>query len=211
MKKENDKTPVVTPKTVIFCHPVADFKLDRNIRRNAVYIRDCYLENHEERVIYYAMKIKKAFMSKKSYMVVNFSQLVIQVFEAILTNQDTWDYKDWSFMAFFHDDEESSEGKIISADVKRDILIGMYHNSYMMEYTIPRGHTLTEQDIKAIKEWWDWPNKETTIEELFNYSRKLPFPFYDIIEAYKKLSKGEENSGTGTRQHHSSKAKNSNF
>ena len=160
MKKENDKPSVITPKTVIFCHPAADFKLDRNIRRKAVYIRDCYLENHEERVIYYAMKIKKALLSKKSYLVVNFNQLVIQVFEAILTNQDTWDYKGWSFMAFFHDDEDNGAGEHIPPDVKREILIGMYHNSYMMEYTIPRGYTLTEQDIKDIKEWWDWPKKE---------------------------------------------------
>ena len=211
MNGDNDKKSVVTPKTVIFRHPAAVFKLEKKIKKQAAYIKDCYLENHEEKVLYYALAIKKAAESNKSYVVVNFSQLLIQIFEAILTDPDRWDYKDWSYMTFFNVDEDSGKNDKISNDVKRDILCGMYHNSYLMKYTVPWGYTVTEQDIKAIDEWWDWPNKVKTIEELFTGSRKPPFPFYDVVLAYKELSKGEEKSDDRTKQNHSRKAKNGNI
>ena len=192
MKKECDKSYVVPPKTVIFCHPAAVFQLDENIRGKAVFIEDCNPENTWSRVMHYEKEIRKAANSDKLYVVVKYNQFMAECFEALLTDPDSCNYKDWSYMTFFHDDEAYGTKEKISRETKRDILINMSGFAFMMRYTVKYGYTVTEQDIKAINDFWKEPEDIDSFEKFFTNPSEPPFPYYDDYLALKELFREKE-------------------
>jgi len=188
---------VVPKKTVIFCHPAAVFKLDINIRRNAVFINEQKQEDNRSEGIYYIEEVKKAADSDKFFIVVNYSWLVALIFKLHLTKSDKHDIAEWRFMTFFHDDKDSGTGQKsqdIPLDLKRDVLIDMLHCNFLAKYTVPYGYTVTERDIKAIDEFWKEPDVKLTKEfkELSRKKREPHFPFYNGFVALREMEDKEE-------------------
>jgi len=82
----------------------------------------------------------------------------------------------------------------IPEETKRNVLINMWQvGLYIVKYTIKQGYTVTEKDIKAIKDYWKEPIDVESFEKLFTDSPKPPFPFYDTLTALEGMKKQETN------------------
>jgi len=191
MKTEYKESNLVRPKTVIFRHPAAVFNFDKNVRSNAVLIKEQKPEGKTLTGIYYSEEVRRAVDSDKLYIVVNYSRLAAILFEKLLTNSDKYDIMEWHFITFFHDDVSGTEqeSQNIPLDLKRDLIISMFQCSYVMKYTVPYGYTLTEQDIKGINDFWKEPDIKSPkdFNELIRNPRKPPFPFYDSLAALREI------------------------
>ena len=186
----NDKSMVIPPKTIIFRHPAAVFKLDENIWNHAEFIKDYRLEDNTSEGFYYAEAIGRAIVSDKLFIVCNYNPIVAWFFESLLTNSCNKNYMDWNFIAFFHDDEASGEiqgRQIIPNVLKRNTLLNISNYGFIVKYTIPPGYTVTEQDISAINDFWKEPEDMESFEEILANSRETPFPFYDSFAALREL------------------------
>ena len=119
--------------TVIFRHKAASIKIDNRIRYDAIYIKDPDLADPVTAAAYYKSEISRAANSGKSFIVMNFNQIIASYFTALLSDTSTENYKNWVFLAFFHDDTDTLHVKhkkgVDIIDLKTAILLSMqdYH------------------------------------------------------------------------------------
>jgi hypothetical protein len=179
MKKEYDKTFAVPPKTVIFSNIGAVFNLDEDIRKNAYNIINPLEDDVEATLKHYEKEIMEAALSDKQYVLTRSSPLVAGSFEELLLDSGSPNFKDWKFITFLHDceaiDAEPGTKKHIEL-YKRCFFLVMGKYEFIMKYTIPYGHIITVEDLKAIDDFWEAPRYARTDEELTN--RKSLFPIY---------------------------------
>ena len=179
MEKEYDKTFAVPPKTVIFSNIGAVFNLDENIRKNAFNIINPLEDDVEATLKHYEKEIREAALSDKQYVLTRSSPLIAGCFEELLLDSGSPDYKDWKFITFLHDyetiDAEPGTKKRMEL-YKRCFFLVMGNYEFIMKYTIPYGHTITGEDLKAIDDFWEAPGYARTGEELTK--RKSIFPIY---------------------------------
>jgi hypothetical protein len=179
MKKEYDKTFAVPPKTVIFSNIGAVFNLDENIRKNAFSIINPLEDDVEATLRHYEKEIREAALSDKKYVLTRSSPLIAGSFEKLLLDSGSPNFKDWKFMTFLHDYEamDAEPGTIKRMELyKRCFFLVMGKYEFILKYTIPYGHTITGEDLKAIDDFWEAPRYARTSEELTN--RKSLFPIY---------------------------------
>jgi len=191
---ENDKSMAMQPKTVIFRHPAAVFSLDENIWNNAKFIKEHRPEDSKSEGLYYAEAIGRATVSDKLFIVINYSPIIAGFFELLLTNSYSNKYMDWSFIAFFHDDEafgKMQERQNVPDILKRNTLLNISNYGFIVKYTITPGYTVTGQDIKAINDFLKEPEDIESFEEILANSREPPFPFYDSFAALRELYAGD--------------------
>ena len=190
---ENRKSTVIPPKTVIFRNKAAVFGFDEDISSKAFFIEEQKPEDDETRGVYYAAAIREAADSDKLFIVMDYSETTAFLFELMLTFSKNYEYAEWNFMTFFHDDDVvcmKEKKQTNYCDLKRKLLMNMLNYGFIMKYVLPFGHILTGQDIKAIKDFWMEPEDAETFDELFTRPHEPPFPFYDSITALKRLSYG---------------------
>jgi hypothetical protein len=139
--------------TVIFRHKAAQYKIDSQIRYDAVYIKDPDLSDTVAATAFYNKELLQAGNKGKSFIVMNFNQIIADYFNYLLSTPDTLNYKNWIFLSFFHDDEDIQSEKAI--DKKNDILEIMQDYHFIKKYTIPPNANLTFQALlPVILETW---------------------------------------------------------
>ena len=179
MKKEGNNTFRVPPKTVIFSNIGAVFSLDESIRRNTFNIINPLEDDVEKTLKHYEKEIREAALSDKQYVLTRSSPLIAGSFEELLLDSGSQNYKDWKFITFLHDyeaiDAEPGTKKRMEL-YKRCFFLVMGKYDFIMKYTIPYGHTITVEELKAIDDSWEAPGYARTGEELTN--RKPLFPIY---------------------------------
>ena len=183
---KNDVSMAMPPKTVIFRHPAAIFKLDDNIWNNAKFIKDYKPGGNTPEGFFYAEAIGRAIVSDKRFIVCNYNPVIAWFFESLLINSSNNRYMDWNFVAFFHD-EASGGIQELSDAIKRNTLLNISNYGFIVKYSITLGYTVTEQDIKAINDFWKEPEDMESFEEILANSRETPFPFYDSFAALREL------------------------
>jgi hypothetical protein len=91
----------------------------------------------------------------KSFIVLNFNKVIGDYFNSLLSTSNTHNYKNWIFLSFFHDDDETQTQK--SIDKKTDILLSMQDYHFIKKFTIPPNANLTFQAIlPIILETWGY-------------------------------------------------------
>jgi len=170
---------VIPPKTVIFSHLGAVFSLDEKIRGNADSINNPMEDNTIATLKHYDKEIREVALTDKKYILTRYTPLIGESFGGLLRNFGGKDFRGWKFMTFFHEDKEIKEKQRAEEKLelfKRGFLTLMRKYDFIIKYTIPYGHTITEDDLKAIDEFWESPGQAETIEEIKD--RKPPFPIY---------------------------------
>ena len=132
---------------VIFRHKAASFKLASRLRRDALYIKEPDLTNEESAIAFYTKELKRVENSNKSFIVMNYNPIIGGLFRSLLNNPNTFEYKNWSFITFFHDDHAtlSLQSRKIPdiIEEKVNILLDMLILSCMRRLIIPFNYEIT--------------------------------------------------------------------
>jgi len=141
----------VPEKIVIFRHKAASIKIDSQIRYDAVYIKDPDLSDKNTAAAYYKSEIDRAANSGKSYIVMNYNKIIGDYFNTLLSDTKTYNYKNWIFLAFFHDDTDTPMQKTRknknAIDAKADTLLSMQDCPFIKKFIVPCNATITYHSI----------------------------------------------------------------
>jgi len=144
----------IPEKTVLFRHPAASFKVDSRIRYDAVYIKDPDLTSEKIALSFYKTELKRIENSEKSYIIMTYNPIISDYFSTLLSNPDSYDYKNWIFLAFFHEDNETlllkHKKNIDILDLKAKILSSMEDHQFIQRFSLPLNHILTFNNILPI-------------------------------------------------------------
>jgi hypothetical protein len=134
--------------TVIFRHKAASFKIDSQLRYDAVYIKDPDLSDKVTATDFYSNELHRASNSGKSFIIMNFNNIIADLFNTLISNPDTLNYKNWIFLSFFHDDDAAQTKR--SIDKKVDILLNMQDYHFIKKFSIPPNANLTLRAVMPI-------------------------------------------------------------
>jgi hypothetical protein len=140
--------------TVIFRHSAASFKLDNRIRYDAIYIKEPDLTDHKAAAETYYSDFVRASNAFKSFIVMNYNPFVGEYFSSLIAKPDTINFKNWIFLAFFHEENETllikhKKGADM-VSLKTDILLSMQDHHFIKRYYLPLNHTLTFAEVLPI-------------------------------------------------------------
>jgi hypothetical protein len=140
---------------VIFRHKAGIFKIDNQIRYDAVYIKDPDLSDIDTATAFYKNEIHRASNAGKSFIVMNFNTTIADYFNALLSKTDNCNYKNWIFLAFFNDDDITQTEKKL--EEKNSILLSMQDYHFIKKFSIPKNANLTFRAVlPIILETWGY-------------------------------------------------------
>ena len=147
--------------TVIFRHAAASFKIDSRIRYDAIYIKEPDLTNRKAAIDFYYSEFIRAANIFKSFIIMNYSPFVGDYFASLLSTEETPNFKNWKFLAFFHEDNETllikHKKSVDMIDLKTNILLNMQERHFIKRFYLPLNHTLTYRDVlPVILESWGY-------------------------------------------------------
>ena len=152
MRKRSIIKPVVTPKTVIFTHSGVECSLSKGIKDNAIMIKYQLMNNKEETLKYYEKAIMRAAMTDKQYIRANYTPMLAECFETLLSEKGNTQYKGWRFLTFFNKDttEKTETRKYKRLNLyKRNFMLLMEGHDFIQKLFIPYGDTITEENLKT--------------------------------------------------------------
>jgi len=171
------------PRTVIFCHHGVMFLPGDNINKSWDVLRNPPDGDIEEMKKYYENEIIKSAKTRREYIFVWYDTIIADIFERLLHDPSRPEYSEWKFMAFFHRKKDIDADRITKRRLerwKRHILKSMEKYEYIIKYTIPYGHLLNSDDMKAIDDFWEAPNHVKDIDELKNRKPRFPILTYPV-------------------------------
>lgn len=140
--------------SVIFRHAAVSFKIDNHIRYNAIYIKEPDLTDTKAATDFYYSEFLRASNSFKSFIVMNYSTFVGEYFSSLLSKTENPKFKNWTFLAFFHDDNETPlvnhKKGVNIIDLKTSILLNMQGHRFIKRFYLPLNHTLTFHNVLPI-------------------------------------------------------------
>ena len=147
--------------TVIFRHAAASFKLDNHIRYDAIYIKEPDLADRKAAMEFYYNEFVRASNAFKSFIVMNYSPFVGEYFSSLLSKAETPNFKNWTYLAFFHEDNETllikHKKSVDMINLKTSILLNMQDYCFIKRFYLPLNHTLTFRDVSpVILESWGY-------------------------------------------------------
>jgi len=154
----------IPERTVLFRHPAASFKVDSRIRYDAVYIKEPDLSDVSKALAYYKTELNRIEKSKKSYVIMNYNPIIADCFSSLLSIPDSYNYKNWVMLAFFHEDKDTllvkHKKSIDIINLKVDILLSIQEHKFIKPYVLPVNHVLTFPEImRILLETWGYkPN-----------------------------------------------------
>ena len=156
----------IPERTIIFRHPAASFKLDSRIRYDAVYIKDPDLSNVNNANTFYQTELNHIKNSDKSFVIMNYNPIIADCFTSLLSNPDSYDYKNWIMLIFFHDDKDTvlvkHKKNTDIMKLKANILLGIQEHKFIKPYFLPFNHVLTFREVlRLLLESWGYkPNTQ---------------------------------------------------
>jgi hypothetical protein len=171
------------PRTVIFCHHGVMFLPGDNINKSWDVLRNPPDGDLVKTKTHYEKEIIKCAKTRREFIFVWYDETIAEMFERLLHNPSRPEYGNWKFMAFFHqrkdiDADRKTKNRLNSW--KRYILESMAKYDYIIKYSIPYGHLLTSDDIKAIDDFWEAPNHVEDIDEIKSRKPKFPILTYPV-------------------------------
>jgi len=151
---ESDKPFIALPKTIIFLHPGAFFRLEVSIWRNANHILEKKAWDTRRPGIYIRDEMTRAAFSDKPYIIVNYSEVIASFFAMQVSDEiHNGIYCNWTYLTFFHDDKAMGKKrkKEKMSFYKQIFLKNMAQFPYLKKFTVSYGYTITEKDIRAIE------------------------------------------------------------
>ena len=149
----------IPERTVIFRHPAVSFKLESRIRHDAIFIKEPDLTNKKTAFNFYKNELKRIEKSRKSFVILNYNLIIADYFSSLLSNPNSYEYKNWIFLTFFHEDDETLIVKHKkSVDIlvqKTNILSDLGKHQFIRQFSLPLNHILTFHDVLPVllKSW----------------------------------------------------------
>jgi len=154
----------IPERTVLFRHPAASFKVDSRIRYDTEYIKAPDLSDVSTALTYYKTELKRIENSKKSYVIMNYNPIIADCFSSLISDPDSYNYKNWVMLAFFHEDKDTflvkHKKSVDIIDLKADILLSIQEHKFIKPFILPVNHVLTFQEVmRILLETWGYkPN-----------------------------------------------------
>ena len=151
----------IPERTVIFRHSAASFKLESRIRYDAVYIKDPDLTDKITAETFYRNELDRIANSEKSFVIMNYNPIIADYFSTLLSNPDSYNYKNWIFLTFFHEDKDTflvkHKKNMDVMEIKAKILLSIQEHKFIKQYILPYNHTLTFREIlPVLLECWGY-------------------------------------------------------
>ena len=141
------------------------------------------LDGSGEDILYYVNELKKAALSDKNIIIMDYNYIICLTIDALLKAPGQYNFCSWGFFTFFHADTTPSNDKshemYNASDDKYRILWELTQFPFLFKYTIPAGHNVTYDEIKELKDYFKPREDIESLEELFRNPKKPLFPYYE--------------------------------
>ena len=140
--------------TVIFRHAAAYFKLENRISYDAIYIKEPDLVDRKVAAETYYKDFLRATNAFKSFIAMNYSPFVGEYLSSLLSKTENSQFKNWTFLAFFHEDNETPlvnhKKSVDMIDLKTSILWDIQDHHFIKRFYLPLNHTLTFHNVLPV-------------------------------------------------------------